>query len=281
MEEHPASGLSRRRALGLVGGMGLAASAVAAGLTGPSPAVRASVTGGSSAAGSGTAPSDTGATPSDPGADERELLDAAPTCILVRESITGPYYVEQDLVRRDIREGRPGRDLSLALRVHDVTACARGGGPAAVPDALVEIWQCDSGGVYSRFEAMSLASGARPPEEAAVLGNSLRGAQISNAGGIVRFTTIYPGWYPGRAVHIHLKVRLDTRTLLTTQLYFDDAITDEVLSERAYAGRVGRRVRNDDDNFFDPTGLLVLHRRAGGTLLGVLNLGVAAVEADG
>lgn len=209
---------------------------------------------------------------------DRELLDRARTCSLVRESIEGPYYVDTDMIRRDIRENRPGTSLRLALRVLDTSRCAQGGGPPLpVRDAVVEIWQCDSGGIYSSFEVASLAAGGRPPPKAVEHddhGTSLRGAQITDRAGIVCFTTIYPGWYPGRTVHMHLKARLDARTLLTTQLYFDDEITDAILTAPAYGGRSGRRTRNADDDFFDPTGLIDLHRRGRG-YLGVLNLGTA------
>jgi protocatechuate 3,4-dioxygenase beta subunit len=218
---------------------------------------------------------------------DRELLDRAGTCTMVRESIEGPYYLDAGMIRRDIREERPGTSLRLALRVLDTSRCAggrgaggRGGRPT--PGALVELWQCDSGGVYSGFEAASLAAGGRPPrgpggdegddDDEGDEGTSLRGTQLSDRGGIVRFTTIYPGWYPGRAVHVHIKVRSDARTLLTTQLYFDDELTDTVLTGSAYGGRTGRRTHNADDDFFDRTGLLDLHRRGRG-YLGVLNLG--------
>ncbi|MGQ0623754.1 MAG: dioxygenase family protein [Sporichthyaceae bacterium] len=257
---HP---ITRRRALGLAGVLGAGAVVTIAAIDQPSPALGPP---GLLAATSGRRP------PSDV-----ELLKRAGTCTLVRESIEGPYYLDDELIRRDIREGRPGTTLKLALRVLDVSRCARGGRAVAVPGALVELWQCDSGGIYSSFEAASLAAGGRPPRPGTGGGdtdrNALRGGQVSNSRGIVRFTTIYPGWYPGRSVHQHLKVRLDARTLLTTQLYVEDAISDAVLAAPAYGGRSGRRTSNDDDNFFDRTGLLDLHRRGRG-YLGVLNLGV-------
>ncbi|MGQ0630032.1 MAG: dioxygenase family protein [Sporichthyaceae bacterium] len=260
--------ISRRRALGLAGvvSVGAAATIAATNRTGAAPEPVAPI-----------APTAAGSPAVKRPPSDVELLKRAGTCTLVRESIEGPYYLDGDLLRRDIREGRPGTSLRLALRVLDVSRCARGGRAVAVPDALVELWQCDSGGIYSSFEAASLAAGGRPPQPGTGGGdedrNSLRGAQISNGNGIVRFTTIYPGWYPGRSVHMHLKVRLDARTLLTTQLYFDDAISDAVLRAAPYGGRSGRRTSNEDDAFFDRTGLLDLHRRGQG-YLGVLNLGV-------
>ena len=118
-----------------------------------------------------------------------------------------------------------------------------GGDPAPVADAVVEIWHCDAGGVYSGFESgVRWARPAAAAVEAARLrrsysegvqeasptddGTFLRGAQVTDTDGVARFTTIYPGWYRGRTVHIHLKVHVDKRNVLTTQLYFDEALNE-------------------------------------------------------
>jgi protocatechuate 3,4-dioxygenase beta subunit len=92
--------------------------------------------------------------------------------------------------------------------------------------------------VYSGFEA---GEGER----------FLRGAQATNADGVARFRTIYPGWYQGRTVHIHVKVHLDNRTALTTQLYFDDETTDRVFTQAPYRDAGERDQRNDGDGIFD------------------------------
>lgn len=97
-------------------------------------------------------------------------------------------------------------------------------------------------------------------------GTYLRGAQVTNADGIVFFDTIYPGWYRGRTVHIHLKVHIDRSTVLTTQLYFDDALTDEIFSTvEPYTEHSGRDTRNDTDSIHDPTGTTVTARQATGS----------------
>ena len=110
----------------------------------------------------------------------------------------------------------------LALRVRGGDDCA------PLENAIVDIWHCDAGGVYSGFES---GEGER----------FLRGAQATNEDGIAKFTTIYPGFYQGRTVHIHAKVHLDRQTVLTTQLYFDDAVSDARLRERTPTRAQGER----------------------------------------
>jgi protocatechuate 3,4-dioxygenase beta subunit len=117
----------------------------------------------------------------------------------------------------------------------------------------VDIWHCDAGGVYSGFESASTAGG-QPAGRPGGGGSSrtdqeiyLRGAQVTNADGIVEFVTIYPGWYRGRTVHIHTKVHLDTSTTLTTQLYFDDAVSATVYETEPYSTHAGRDTTNARD----------------------------------
>ncbi len=143
----------------------------------------------------------------------------------------------------------------LALRVRAGDDCA------PVENAIVDIWHCDAGGVYSGFEA---GEGER----------FLRGAQATNEAGIARFTTIYPGFYQGRTVHIHAKLHLDNRTVLTTQLYFDDAVSDRVFRSQPYAGQGEREQRNDGDGIFDESLVLTLERSGDG-YLGLMNFDVA------
>ncbi len=101
----------------------------------------------------------------------------------------------------------------------------------------------------------------------------LRGAQVTNTDGIVEFTTIYPGWYPGRTVHIHATVHLDTRTVLTTQLYFDDALSDRVYAARPYSERGARDARNGSDGIFDEA-LVMTAERVGDGVRGVMTFDV-------
>lgn len=102
----------------------------------------------------------------------------------------------------------------------------------------------------------------------------LRGAQVTDSNGIVRFTSVYPGWYTGRAVHVHIKVHIDKKTVLTTQLFFDDDLTDSVYAGTApYNRRGARDTRNDKDSIYDPSGLSS-STESDGTMLTALNLGI-------
>ena len=183
-----------------------------------------------------------------------EKLDAAGSCAQTAEQTEGPYYFDADAIRSDIREGRDGTTLTLALRVREADGCT------PIENAIVDIWHCDAGGVYSGFDD---GEGER----------FLRGAQATNEDGIARFTTIYPGHYQGRTVHIHAKVHLDRRTVLTTQLYFDDAVSDRVFAGGGYPDAGGRQ-RNDADGIFDDSLLLTLERREQ-DYLGLMNFDVA------
>jgi Protocatechuate 3,4-dioxygenase beta subunit len=108
------------------------------------------------------------------------IASGAISCVLTPELTEGPYYVSGEKVRRDITEGRPGAPLSLALTVVDASTCK------PVKGASVDIWHCDALGVYSGVQGN--------------IGTFMRGVQRTDASGLVRFTTVYPGWYNGRAV---------------------------------------------------------------------------------
>ena len=127
----------------------------------------------------------------------------------------GPFYIPNEKVRRNIREGEPGTPLALRLGVVDAARCT------PIPGAAVDIWHADAGGEYSGWEE-NLSSGR----------TFLRGIQRTDAQGIARFDTIYPGWYQGRAVHIHVKVHVSGRVVHTGQLFFDDALTDAVYARK-------------------------------------------------
>ena len=216
----------------------------------------------------------TSATPPPP--SPVDLLDGAGTCTLTPETIAGPTWFDAHAVRTDIRDGRPGTALDLAFRVERTGACT------PVPDAVVDLWQCDAQGIYSGFAraAPGQGGGAGGVDEygdkesaATTPERFLRGTQVTDAGGVVRFATVYPGWYPTRTAHLHLKVHLDGATVLTGQLFFDDAVTDGVYAADPYAQHAGRDTRNDRDPFFSPAALLHL-APDGARWLGALVLGV-------
>jgi protocatechuate 3,4-dioxygenase beta subunit len=177
-------------------------------------------------------------------------------CVVRPQQTEGPYFVDEKLQRSDIRsdpatgEVRPGAMLALAFNVSTL----RGGACAPLAGAVVDVWHCDATGIYSD---------ARDPGGSTVGQKFLRGAQTTDAAGLARFTTIYPGWYPGRAVHIHFKVRTTPTAAsgqeFTSQIYFDDAVTDQIYAqEPPYARRGQRRLRNEADGLFRSGGRQLL-----------------------
>jgi protocatechuate 3,4-dioxygenase beta subunit len=179
-------------------------------------------------------------------------FDDAARCARTAEETEGPFYFEVDRVRSDIREGRDGATLRLGVRVRDLS---RGCNP--IPNAVVDVWHCDATGSYSE------------PGE-----TYLRGLQVTNRDGIAEFTTIYPGWYPGRTVHIHGKVHLDKRTVLTTQFYFADSVTDRVFAREPYASDRGRDAFNATDPLYERDLELTLSKERE-AYLGLITLDIA------
>jgi len=168
---------------------------------------------------------------------------SANVCVVRPAQTEGPYFVDTGLARADIRidtgtrVAEPGVPLDLEFRVGQL----RDGACASLAQARVELWQCSARGVYS---------GVRDPHADTRGRNYLRGYQITDAEGRARFTAIYPGWYPGRAVHLHFAIHRGRglrRDVFTSQLYFDDALSDRVFAVAPYADRSGDRVRNDAD----------------------------------
>jgi len=170
-----------------------------------------------------------------------------PSCVVRPELTEGPYYVADELERSDIRldstDGTmvPGGRLDLTWLVSKVD----GTGCTPLEGAVVDVWHCDAAGVYS---------GVTDPGFDTSGHDFLRAVQRTDATGAARFTTIYPGWYRGRTVHIRFKVRTDpdeaAGTQLTSQLFFDDTFTDGVYAAEPYASKGIRTLRNDGDGIF-------------------------------
>jgi protocatechuate 3,4-dioxygenase beta subunit len=266
--------ISRRRALSLGGTVSLGALVAACTGTG-SPSARPSST-------TPLTPSTTAA------ADVLALLDRANTCTTAKEETQGPYWFDVDQIRSGLREDRPGTALVLAVRAHDMSGCSDGAAPTPIPNSVVEIWHCDAGGEYSGFESgsgrgsggASDGSYSSGDTEATTTddGTYLRGAQVADKNGVIQFTTIYPGWYRGRTVHIHLKLHVNRKTVVTTQLYFDEAVNDAVFATSPYDERPGRDTRNSDDSIYDASGLVTIRKTSTG-YLAAINLGVDASTA--
>jgi protocatechuate 3,4-dioxygenase beta subunit len=170
-----------------------------------------------------------------------------PSCVVRPEQTEGPYFVDERLNRSDIRSDptdgrvRPGTPLALTLQISRLNA----GDCQPLPGAQVDMWHCDALGVYSDVQ---------DPGFNTIGQKFLRGYQVTDAHGEARFVTIYPGWYPGRTVHIHFKIRtapVARRSFeFTSQLYFDDVLTDRVHAAPPYAANGLRTARNQHDGIF-------------------------------
>jgi protocatechuate 3,4-dioxygenase beta subunit len=176
-----------------------------------------------------------------------------PSCV-VRPALTeGPYFVDEKLNRSDIRSDpstnvvKPGVPLALTFLVSKVngTSCA------ALASATVDVWHCDALGVYSD---------ATDPTFGSTKGTKfLRGYQTTDANGMAKFTTIWPGWYQGRAVHVHFKIRTTAANGqvadFTSQLFFDVTMNDQIFAQAPYAQKGGAgRLRNEGDGIFQGSG---------------------------
>ncbi|MER6143179.1 intradiol ring-cleavage dioxygenase [Streptomyces sparsogenes] len=173
---------------------------------------------------------------------------AAAVCTLTKELTEGPYYLEHALVRSDVSEGKPGIPLQLALTVVDNTTCA------PLNKALAEIWYCDALGEYSGFVGNN---GHQEPDN----GKFLRGGVLTGADGVARFTGIYPGWYRGRCVHVHLKVHTGVtltsdgsftggNEIHTGQLFFPETITQAVAKLSPYSTNTVPRTTLSADGIY-------------------------------
>jgi protocatechuate 3,4-dioxygenase beta subunit len=203
--------VSRRRALGLLGAAGAALTGACSGDTPTSP----------SATTTSTTTTTTGTTSGTAGA-----------CAVSPTETIGPYPSLSQFVRSDVREDRPGLPLNLTITVVNAnSACA------PVAGASVEIWQCDVAGDYSQYGTARQQT-------------FLRGIQTTNASGQVSFLTVYPGWYQGRATHIHVEVTANGRSVKVTQIAFPESVNAEVYRTGVYATRGLNPTSNASDGIF-------------------------------
>ena len=199
-----------------------------------------------------------------------------PGCVVKPEQTEGPYFVDQQLVRSDIRvepttgAAKDGVPLVLALTVFDVS----NGQCRPLPGATVDIWHCDAQGVYSGVTDPGFSTSGQ---------KSLRGAQTTDAKGGAQFTTIHPGWYRGRAIHIHFKIRTQASRSpweFTSQWYFDEALNDRILADPRYA-KPGQRTTNATDGIFRNGGdkLLLAPAAAGAGYAAAFGIGLDLTDA--
>lgn len=226
--------LSRREVLRL---LGVSSAALLAGCAVAQP--------GSSSTPAAAAPTSTTAAAS-------TAATAVPACVVRPEVTEGPYYVDEELNRADVRSDtatgviKEGALLALTFNVSQVSSNSC----APLEGAKVEIWHCDAAGVYSDVSDPGFDTKGQ---------NFLRGYQVTDANGQATFTTIYPGWYASRCVHIHFKVHnsaAEDSKVFTSQLFFDDALTDQVFSQSPYAAKGQRDTLNSTDGIYQDLLLL-------------------------
>ncbi|MDR6979728.1 protocatechuate 3,4-dioxygenase beta subunit [Streptomyces sp. 3330] len=197
---------------------------------------------------------------------------------LTSETVEGPYYIDADKIRRDVTEDRAGIPLLLGLKVIDSETCR------PVRDAAVDIWHCDAAGVYSGYEDQGNGGGGggpaptgEPPTGAptgAPPGGGhaeptddsryLRGTWRTDRHGQVTFRTVFPGWYRGRCVHIHVKVHVDGEwtdagyegghTCHTGQFFFDEESVLASAVVEPYASNTAERTTLTEDTIYDQSG---------------------------
>jgi protocatechuate 3,4-dioxygenase beta subunit len=221
--------LTRREVLAL---MGAASVSVAAAACAP----------GSVASGLAT-PATNGTAATTATATAVAVASSLPSCVVVPALTEGPYYVKENLDRSDIRvDTSTGVAVDgSVLKIDWVVSQVDGNACIPLGAVLVDVWHCDALGNYSDV-------GSERGHD------FLRGYQHTDAGGRASITTIYPGWYQGRAVHIHFKIRTDAAAAsgfeFTSQLFFDDALNDQVFSQGAYASKGKPDTRNASDSIY-------------------------------
>ncbi|MGW4072002.1 intradiol ring-cleavage dioxygenase [Streptomyces asiaticus] len=234
---------------------------------------------------------------------------------LTSETTEGPYYIDADKIRKDITEGKEGIPLTLRLKVIDSDSCK------PVAKAAVDIWHCDALGLYSGYESSSSGGGGTPPTGTPPTGTPptdaptgaptgappggghqeptddkryLRGTQLTDRHGFVEFTTVFPGWYRGRCVHIHTKVHIGGKltddgyegghTCHTGQLFFAEEAVLDSAKVAPYNTSTTERTTLDEDGIYPGNGaqggLLKVKYRKGKIEKGVVGSLTLGVDPD-
>jgi protocatechuate 3,4-dioxygenase beta subunit len=229
--------IDRRTALATLGVTGLAvALAACSGLD------ERSATSSTSTMPPTSSASSTSTTNTPPGATSTTV---APSCVLAPEMTEGPYYLDLDLVRSDITDGQPGAPLAVSMTVVDADGCT------PISQATVDIWHANATGEYSGVNGNG--------------GTFCRGTQRTAADGTCAFATIYPGWYQGRAIHIHVKVHVGGDVVHTGQLFFPDDLNAQVAQRPPYSTRGLPDTTDASDSIYAQGGpMSTLHPTASG-----------------
>jgi protocatechuate 3,4-dioxygenase beta subunit len=178
---------------------------------------------------------------------EQELINSG-ACVKTPAEMEGPFPLDlskkTQFFRQDITEGRKGLPLNVTFKVVNFDdSCV------PVANIRVDAWQCDADGLYSGYPNQT---GHNQPPQNLTGQTFMRGIQLTDANGEVKFTTIYPGWYPGRAVHIHMNFFVNSKKGFTTQAAFPDALTKEVFQKNPiYGGQPDTTNATDQGIFSD------------------------------
>jgi protocatechuate 3,4-dioxygenase beta subunit len=208
------------------------------------------------------------------------VTSSALDCVVRPELTIGPYFVDDQLKRSDIRSEpsdssvKEGVPVTLKINVFDVAnnSCT------PLEGAQVDVWHCDALGVYSGVSEQGFdTTGLK----------FLRGYQLTDADGGVQFLTIYPGWYSGRTVHIHFTIRTKAADgqdyQFTSQFFFDDTLTDQVHAQEPYASKGQRDTRNADDDIYNGGGDQLLLNLEGDDTSGynsTINIGLDLTDME-
>lgn len=198
----------------------------------------------------------------------------AARCIETPSEMEGPYpypkgEIKNPLNRSDVREDQTGIPLILNFTVVNIMD-----GCKPVPNARVDIWSCDKDGYYSGYRQFGYLGFKNNTGK-----TWLRGYQIANEDGQVQFLTIYPGWYPGRATHVHMEVFVDNILKKTAQIAFPEAVNDRVYKTSDYSAHGLNPTSNADDNIFgnnldDLKNETVVIKKAGKSLATSYQIGI-------
>jgi protocatechuate 3,4-dioxygenase beta subunit len=246
--------LSRREVLSVAGGLAAAAFLAACATSGSTSSPSATGSGAPASVASAAAAEASSTTATASSAD----VSTVPSCIVVPALTEGPYFVEELLNRSDIRSDPSTGTVrdGATLQVRFLVSKLQGSSCLAYRGAVIDVWHCDATGAYSDVSDPHFSTKGK---------KFLRGYQTTDASGVAAFTTIYPGWYSGRAVHIHFKIRTEPGATsgleFTSQLFFDDSLSDTVFGAQPYSAKGGRDTRNSQDSIYSQS--------QGQTLLGV------------
>ncbi|WP_433929318.1 protocatechuate 3,4-dioxygenase [Sorangium cellulosum] len=172
------------------------------------------------------------------------IFEDAVRCALTTTDIEGPFFIDDSeipndisLFRSDLRDGHPGCEFQFYFRLLDAQNNCE-----PIPDAEIYIWHCDADGYYSGFDGQDPSTPYSGPGERTVENDErfCRGVQLTDRNGVAGFRTIWPGWYAGRPVHVHLVARINgaTTRLITTQFYFEADFSRQIYeNEPAYKAR--------------------------------------------